>query len=166
MYKAKVNGNIEHKIDLQDGQGTIDGQPFELDLQWENAYRAHAVYNGQSLTIDIVEHSPEIKTTTILIDGVRYDVELTDKYDDLLKDLGMEVGASAKMKTLNAPMPGLVLDVMVKSGQEVAQGEPLVILEAMKMENVIKSPGAGVVQKITVTKNQTVEKNEILVEFA
>ena len=166
MYKAKVNGNIEHKIDLQDGQGTIDGQPFDLDLQWENAHRAHAVYNGKSLTIDIVEHSRNAKTAVILIDGVRYDVELTDKYDELLMDLGMEVGASSKMKTLNAPMPGLVLDIMVESGQEVAQGEPLVILEAMKMENVIKSPGAGVVQKITVTKSQTVEKNEILVEFA
>jgi len=113
-----------------------------------------------------VEHSRNSKTAVILIDGVRYDVELTDKYDELLMDLGMEVGASAKMKTLNAPMPGLVLDIMVESGQEVAQGEPLVILEAMKMENVIKSPGAGVVQKITVTKSQTVEKNEILVEFA
>lgn len=166
MYKAKVNGNIEHTIDLQDGEGTLDGQPFDLDLQWENAHRAHAIFNGQSLTIDIVELSQETKSATILIDGVSYNIELTDKYDDLLKALGMEVGASTKMKTLKAPMPGLVLDIMVESGQEVSEDEPLVILEAMKMENVIKSPGPGIVQRVTVSKSQTVEKNEILVEFA
>lgn len=166
MYKAKVNGNIEHQIILDDGVGTIDGKTFDLDLQWENEYRAHAMYNGLSLTIDIIDLTPEFKSATILIDGIRYTVELTDKYDDLLKALGMEVGASAKMKTLKAPMPGLVLDILVEAGQIVTADEPIVILEAMKMENVIKSPGEGTVQKVSVKKSQTVEKNEILVEFA
>lgn len=166
MYKAKVNGNIEHEIVLESSGGTLDGKPFQLDIVWENAFRAHVIYNGKSLNVDVVSRDDSAKSCTLLIDGERYDVNLSDKYDELLRQLGMEVGASAKMKTLKAPMPGLVLDVMVEAGQSVSADEPLVILEAMKMENVIKSPGDGVVERVTVAKSQTVEKNEILVEFS
>ncbi|MNF13023.1 Glutaconyl-CoA decarboxylase subunit gamma [compost metagenome] len=69
------------------------------------------------------------------------------------------------MLEIKAPMPGLVLNVIVESGQEVNKGDNLLILEAMKMENIIKSPSSGIVKKILVTKGDKVEKNEILIQF-
>ncbi|HKK78307.1 MAG TPA: biotin/lipoyl-containing protein, partial [Phaeodactylibacter sp.] len=62
-------------------------------------------------------------------------------------------------------MPGMVLEVSVKAGEEVSEGTPLLILEAMKMENVIKSPGDGVIKAINVTKGEAVDKNYLLVEM-
>ncbi len=62
-------------------------------------------------------------------------------------------------------MPGLLLDIKVQEGQEVQKGEILLILEAMKMENVIKAPTDARIKHIKVQKGQTVEKNQLLIEF-
>ena len=62
-------------------------------------------------------------------------------------------------------MPGLILDVLVSAGDTVAKDDPLIILEAMKMENVLKSAGDGVVKSIEVAKGQAVDKNQILIEL-
>ena len=62
-------------------------------------------------------------------------------------------------------MPGRVLDIMLSAGSSVVKGDGVLILEAMKMENVIKSPADGVIKKIAVVKDQAVEKNEVLVEL-
>jgi biotin carboxyl carrier protein len=72
---------------------------------------------------------------------------------------------SAKVNELKAPMPGLVLDIVVSEGQEVKKGDALVVLEAMKMENILKSPADVVVKKISVKKGTAVEKNQVLVLF-
>ena len=62
-------------------------------------------------------------------------------------------------------MPGLVLDGLVNIGDEVSIDQPLMILEAMKMENVIKSPSEGKVKSIHIAKSDTVEKNQMLIVF-
>jgi biotin carboxyl carrier protein len=62
-------------------------------------------------------------------------------------------------------MPGLILEIHVQTGQEVNEDDPLLILEAMKMENVITSPRDGIIKSITVKKGETVDKNQLLIEF-
>ncbi|HNM32873.1 MAG TPA: biotin/lipoyl-binding protein, partial [Chitinophagales bacterium] len=64
-----------------------------------------------------------------------------------------------------APMPGLVLDILVEAGQAVNKGDNLIILEAMKMENIIKASGSGTVKSIHVQKKDAVEKNQLLIEM-
>jgi biotin carboxyl carrier protein len=88
-----------------------------------------------------------------------------DKFDELLEQLGMDASSSGKVSEIKAPMPGLVLDVMVAAGDEIKEDQPLLILEAMKMENVIKSPSDNTVKKVSINKGDSVEKNEILIEF-
>jgi biotin carboxyl carrier protein len=63
-------------------------------------------------------------------------------------------------------MPGLVLEVRVKVGDTVKKGDPLLVLEAMKMENILKSPADGIIQKVHVQKSAAVEKNQTLINFA
>ena len=72
----------------------------------------------------------------------------------------------AKVKNIKAPMPGMVLNILVEDGDTVTKDQAVVILEAMKMENVIKSPVDGTIKKVGVTKGVAVEKNTILIEFA
>ena len=69
------------------------------------------------------------------------------------------------MYSIKAPMPGLILEINVKVGQEVKEDEPLLILEAMKMENIITSPRDGIIKSISVNKTDAVEKNQLLIEF-
>ena len=70
-----------------------------------------------------------------------------------------------KVTDVKAPMPGLVLGVSVEIGQEVQKGDGLLILEAMKMENVIKSVGEGIVKAIHIEQGKAVEKGQLLIEM-
>lgn len=77
----------------------------------------------------------------------------------------MSANKQPALDQIKAPMPGLILQVMVAAGEEVKAGQPLVILEAMKMENVIKSPRDGRVRELKAIKGNTVEKGAVLIQF-
>jgi biotin carboxyl carrier protein len=83
----------------------------------------------------------------------------------LLHSLGLDSLASKKVNDIKAPMPGMVLNILVTEGQEVKKGDGLIVLEAMKMENILKSPTDGVIKKIAITKGVAVEKNQLLIQF-
>jgi biotin carboxyl carrier protein len=79
--------------------------------------------------------------------------------------MGMNAAGSGILKEIKAPMPGLILDLKVAPGDVVKKGDVVLILEAMKMENSIKSPGDGVVKEVKVSLKQSVEKNQVLIQF-
>ena len=68
-------------------------------------------------------------------------------------------------KYLMAPMPGLLVSILVQENQEIEENQPLAVIEAMKMENIIKSPTDGTIQKLHVEKGNNVEKNQVLISF-
>ena len=71
--------------------------------------------------------------------------------------------AGKKVNDIKAPMPGMVLQVMVENGQKIKKGDAIVVLEAMKMENILKSPADGIIRKIHVIMGDKVEKNQVMV---
>ena len=85
--------------------------------------------------------------------------------EKLLKDLGMASQLTKKLEVLKAPMPGLIHKISVSAGDTVQKGEPLLILEAMKMENLIKSPGDGTIKEVVAAVGNSVEKNAVLIRF-
>ena len=125
----------------------------------------HILFKNRSLIADVVEANTNDKTFVVRINNNNYSVQLNDQYDELLKSLGMDVLNNQKESEIRAPMPGRVLDIMLSAGSSVVKGDGVLVLEAMKMENVIKSPINGVVKRVAVVKNQAVEKNEVLIEF-
>jgi biotin carboxyl carrier protein len=72
---------------------------------------------------------------------------------------------NSQIKEVKAPMPGLIFEIKVQEGDEVKKGDTLVILEAMKMENILKSPGDGIIKEIRIKKGDSVEKNQVLIQF-
>lgn len=165
-FHVKSN-NGEYQLVLHNSEaskGTFEGEDFELDIV-ETATGFHVIKDGKGHEVDVIHVDPLEKTVRLRIDHKFYDFTIRDRYDELLTKLGMERGAIGQVADVKAPMPGLVLDVMIQPGDKLEVDQPILILEAMKMENVIKAPSANVVKSVSVTKGQSVEKNQILVEF-
>jgi acetyl/propionyl-CoA carboxylase alpha subunit len=165
MYKAKVNQSEFDIVLNENNEGTINGESFKLDLIKTGNNRFHIIRNNKSYTAELVSFDEEEKSYKIKVNGNVYTVALKDKFDLLLQSMGMDALAAKKVNDLKAPMPGLVLDIRVKVGDVVKKGEPLVVLEAMKMENILKATNDVVIKKIAVEKGNAVEKNQLLLLF-
>lgn len=167
-YTVTVNNKDSHRIELDQAgafAGKIDGKTFTLDADESDPGHFHVLRNSVSYNVEVLYADPATKTVTLKVNGNTYEAVLKDKYDELLHSLGMDGLNNRKVNELKAPMPGLVLDVLVSEGSAVKKGDALVILEAMKMENILKSPTDGTIKKVGVKKGMAVEKNQLLVEF-
>ncbi|MBB2149997.1 biotin/lipoyl-containing protein [Pedobacter gandavensis] len=164
--KVKVNEQYNFEVAISAQALKVNGQALGIDAKALSGSTQHIIYQNKSYTVEVVEREEGGKQVTIKVNGNLYQVNIEDQYDELLKQLGMDNAAAQKVQEIKAPMPGLVLQLVVCEGQEVAKGDSLLVLEAMKMENIIKSPAAGIVKRIMVQKGDKVEKNGILIQFA
>lgn len=165
MLTLKVGS---HQISLEERDGKMYQANKEVDFSWEveKDRLYHISYNSTSYQVlihrvDLGENLVEIE-----INGKRATVSLESHMERLLKELGMSSSAEKKLDLLKAPMPGLIKRIYVKEGDEVETGDALLILEAMKMENVIKATGEGTVSEIAVKENASVEKDALLLRFS
>ena len=117
-------------------------------------------YNCRVLYYDTVSNILHLKINGSIVKvTIKKDIEL------LLEKIGIGNADAQSIKELKAPMPGVVLDIKVKKGDSIVKEDPLVILEAMKMENVLTSPMDGIVSSVEVSEKETVEKNTLLIKF-
>jgi len=143
----------------------VDGQEVVLDLEKIDANSFHVLKDGHSYNISIVDIDKGSKKISIKLNNHIYDVVLKDRMDLLLQKMGLENNQNQSNKEVKAPMPGLILEILVKEGQEVKKGDKLYVLEAMKMENVIKSPQDGTISTISTAVGDSVEKNNTIMVF-
>lgn len=137
-----------------------------LDLVATGPRSYHLLRDGKSYAIELLQFQPELKKLSLRVNGRDLHLEVSDETDILVKQLGFSTTETNLSKDVMAPMPGLVLDIMVAPGDTVEAGTPLLILEAMKMENVLKADGDGTIENITVTKGEAVEKRQLLIEIS
>lgn len=164
MYSARVN-NHTFEIVLTDDGFFVNGKPASWDLATIQEGYFHILYKDRSFRAEIVEADSVAKSFTIKVNGRQYPVILKDRFDLLLEKMGMNTNAGARVNHVRAPMPGLIIALKVKDGDEVKAGDPLLILEAMKMENIIKAPADATVKSVKVSLREGVEKNQVLIEF-
>jgi biotin carboxyl carrier protein len=165
MANVTVNKKSAFEIEQSADGMLLDGKPFNWDIVQLHAGYFHILHNNKSYKAEVVESDRVLKTFTLKINNHIHTVAVKDKFDQLLEKLGMSTAAAGKVNNIKAPMPGLIIDVKIQAGDIVKINDPLLILEAMKMENVLKSPGEGVVKSVTVKKGDKVEKNQVLIEF-
>lgn len=163
--KVTVNDHYNFEVALEHQVLKVDGKELQLDSVVLSDGHVNIIYQDRSYNIELVSEDKTEKTSLVKVNGNLYHIAIQDQYDLLLKQLGLDNTKASKMKEIKAPMPGLVLNVLAEEGQEVNKGDNLLVLEAMKMENIIKSPASGTVKKILVAKGDKVEKNEILIQF-
>ena len=136
-------------------------QDFEVLLQHNNEFVVK--YNNKVHRILLLKKGEQ--NYSVLINGKLAEVSVETDLDILLKKLGVTKKSHKAAKQLKAPMPGLVKKILVKPGDKVQKHTPVLILEAMKMENVIQAEGEATVKEIVVKEGTSVEKNEILIKF-
>ena len=105
------------------------------------------------------------KKYTVKVNNNTYEVTISNPLDLLIKSMGIERGRTKVVNAIKAPMPGLILEISVLVGQEVKENDPLLILEAMKMENSFLSPRDGIIKSIAVSIGNAVDKGQLLIEF-
>ena len=162
-YSIEVNNSFTFNIEQKDKQLFNEDTPLDIDMVEIKDGRFHVIYQNQSYNADVLSHNAAEKTFTIRINNNEYTLQLKNQFDLLLDKLGLANLAANKVSDILAPMPGLVLDIKVRPGQCLKKGDPVLILEAMKMENVLKAPGEGIVKQIMVKQADAVEKNQIMV---
>src|SRR6478609_9548600 len=160
MFQTKVNGKNFEVIKNEESI-LINGEPFEWDFVKLSEDNFHILYKNKSYRAEVVKVDRVTKTFQFKINNKLQTVEVKDKFDLLLEKMGMANGASAKVNNVKAPMPGLVIDMKVKAGDVVKAGDPLLILEAMKMENILKASAEATVKNVKVKKGDSVEKGQV-----
>jgi biotin carboxyl carrier protein len=164
MYRASVNQK-KFEIVSTDSDLIVNGKAMPWNLVQTSEGHFHILINNKSYRAEIVKADRIAKSFIIKINGEQYTIELKDKFDLLLEKMGMNNGGAGKINNIKAPMPGLIIDLRVRDGDKVMPGDSLLILEAMKMENLIKATAETIVKSVKVKKGDSVEKNQILIEF-
>jgi biotin carboxyl carrier protein len=155
--KALVNNIQEFNF----GQNTIEG----LNIVNHGNESYHILLGNESIDAQIINTDFFNRNYLIRINSNVYEVKIQGGLDELIKKMGYTTGTSKVVNLIKAPMPGIILEIQVKKGQTVKEGECLLILEAMKMENSIMSPKDAVIKDIHITVGDTVDKNKLLIEL-
>lgn len=144
----------------------LNEAPFTWDVAALGAGRFHILHEGRSYNAEVVAADFTSKSIILKINGQRIELQAKDRFDLLLEKLGMSNTTAAKVNEMKAPMPGLIVDIRVQPGQAVLKGDPLLVLEAMKMENILKAPSDGTVGSVKVNLRDNVQKGQVLVQFS
>lgn len=158
-YYARIGLN-EYEIEIDKGVVTINGEAVVVDLCQSGVPELYSVLFGGHSYDMLIE--PQRFNYTITFRGEQFQVQVEDERTRKLNTGRKAPALPHGELPIRAPIPGLVVKLLVDVGDEVADGQPLVILEAMKMENEIRSLRAGTVRSIAISQGQRVEQNEIL----
>lgn len=165
MLQITVNDKNTFSVANEDEQWHLDGNNIDWDARWEPNGLISILYNGKSYTAIIEKVDTRNKELTLRIDGQPYKIAIKEPIDQLLNSMGLDMKSLQKLEPVKAPMPGMILKILVTPGQHISKGDGLVVLEAMKMENVLKASTNAVVKAIRVTERIAVEKGAVLIEL-
>lgn len=165
MHKIKVNNQFDFEVETHGEHLEVNSKVINPDIKKLNDLLYHVIDNNASYNAEVVSFSREEKTAEIKVNNNVYKVAAKDEFDILLDKMGLSNLMAAKVSEIKAPMPGLVLKILVEEGAEVKKGDSLFVLEAMKMENIIKCPADVIIRAIKIKPGDKVEKGQVLISF-
>ena len=158
-----ITGILNSVVQLDLSQ--TDSDNFKV-LEINYSKKEIVLSNGsKKFKCKILKENKTNQSFVIKINGEISTIRLIKQVEKAIEKLGIQKVNQKNINILKAPMPGLILDVVVKESEAVKKGDPVIILEAMKMENILTSPVDGIVKEVKVNPQQTVEKNNILIRF-
>ncbi|NOZ06138.1 MAG: acetyl-CoA carboxylase biotin carboxyl carrier protein subunit [Chloroflexi bacterium] len=161
MNYTTTVGDHTFEIEIDEhGQVIVDGEPTPVDLRAIIEDEAFSLLVGENSYEVIAERQEDV--WFMLVDGERHEVLVEDERAKKLAKMGGKSRGPAGEVQITAPMPGLVVKVLVEAGEPIASGAGVLILEAMKMENELRAPWDGIVKEIRCEGGQTVDQGQVL----
>lgn len=170
-FKLQIDG-AEHQVEAgPDGTVVLDGESFQVKVNGGTDERRVVQVGGRTFEVRIVEACADGGRALLEVAGerVRVSVDAVEKETAGTMKAGENgpeesVGVPEEVtEGIWAPVPGKIVEVFVKTGDRVAEGDPVLILEAMKMENELHAPSKGTIARLLVKKGDQVEKGQLLV---
>ena len=153
----------DNNVFLIDGE--VQTPNGNAKVEWLDRDYFVVSFNGKTFNGEVLEQNLEDHTLKLKLNHRVFEIKRKYALLDLISQMGLDKKKVKKLKELSSPMPGRVLKIMVKIGDQINIGDSLLSLEAMKMENILKSDGEGVVKEIFISEQQVVDKGEVLIEF-
>ena len=163
-YVVALNGETR-AVSLDGGGVRYEGSDIPVDLSAPDATPIRVVTLGSEIYRIVFQKREGRGNYTIWVNGHRFDAEALDERTRAIREMSAAVEGPAGPAPVKAPMPGLIVRVNVKVGDEVQAGQGVVVMEAMKMENELRANGAGRVKSVLVQPGTAVEKGALLVEL-
>lgn len=157
-----------HTLNIGDWKIAVDQDQHWLaaiDIQKIDARQYHITHQGAIYEVVFLHFDAENNTYKIKVNGKPTTVQVEDRFDCMLQKMGLNLHSRNKATVLKAPMPGMIIALNVQNGDSIKKGDPLLTLEAMKMENIIKASSDGIIKNVLVRQGEAVEKNKILIEM-
>lgn len=165
MHKVKVNSKFDFELHRHQDTLTVNGEIVVADIRQLSTLHFHVIHHMASYNVEVVMLDIISKTAEIKVNSNIYKISAKDQFDLLLDQLGMSSKGTSKISEIKAPMPGMVLRVFAAEGDMVKKGDNLFILEAMKMENIIKAPADVTIKTTKIKAGDKVEKGQVLMLF-
>ena len=165
MLKIKVNDRFSFEVASENDVSIVNGHAINADIVRINDRTFHIIHKGRSYNAELLGINRDEKSCSVKVGNNIYSMQMTDQFDELLHQLGMDNLKVARVSEVKAPMPGLVIRILVAEGDEVEKRGNLFVLEAMKMENIIKAPADVKIKSIRVKSGDKVEKNQVMMIF-
>ena len=164
LYHVTVAGRT-FEVDLGPDGTRVDGRPVEAGLYRTDESPVSALHVDHA-TYALLARRLARGQWSVRLRGAALQAEVIDERTKAIRDMTGVGAGPAGPRPVVAPMPGMVLRVEVEEGDAVTEGQGVVIVEAMKMENEVRAGGAGVVSRVLVREGEVVEKDQVLMELA
>lgn len=152
----EFNKPLEKRIKYQ-------GKKVDIKLREDPNGFSYIVWKNKKYMLDVIEKNQN--RYTVMVNGVWHTFSVETPISFKRKKYLEQQGDASSSVAIEAPMPGKIIDVLVEEGSEVKEGDAIIILEAMKMQNEISSHVTGLVKSISVKKNDSVMKDDVLIEI-
>lgn len=163
MYKTTVNNNQEYALNNDADLIVSTNEVVDIIKNKNGSYTV--TINNEVVVADIIDIDEEAKLLKVKINQQLYTVAVNEPADILVQQVGVKINTEVKVSNLKSGMPGLVLKVLVKEGDVVKKGDVLLVVEAMKMENLFKASADAKIGKIKVNEKDIIEKGQELITF-
>ncbi|MDA3860378.1 MAG: hypothetical protein PF445_04050 [Melioribacteraceae bacterium] len=162
-YTVSINDNKHLLKILSNGKVELNGDNYEVELSQLSNFSYLLKVNDN--VYQVTSEKLNGHDYNFAIDGYSYNTtvrtNLEEKANEYLQNKAKESGT----EIIKSPMPGLIVKILKQVGDSVEIGEPIILLEAMKMENEIRASASGIIKSISTKENNSVEKGEILLEI-
>lgn len=154
--KFEIQNPLDQKV-------RVKGKKYDLKIIEDEKGFSYILYKNKKYLVEILEKNQN--KYIVMVNGVWYSFTIETPISYKRRKTLTRQGSVSRIENVLAPMPGKILDIMIEENSEIKEGEPIVILEAMKMQNEIVSNVNGKIRKINIKRNDSVMKDEVMVEI-